>query len=77
MVLWSGDGAWTAEAAQLELRSDGAGHWQCTTSVDGEAYQSSESGVRFISLDGDFVADLQLDTDGLIVNYPGIAKRVG
>lgn len=32
--------------------------------------------VRYISRDGDFTADLELDPDGLLVHYPRLAKRV-
>jgi hypothetical protein len=32
--------------------------------------------VRFISLDSDFAADLELDAEGLLVFYPGLARRV-
>jgi hypothetical protein len=32
--------------------------------------------VRFESLDSDFVADLELDDDGLVVFYPRLARRV-
>jgi hypothetical protein len=32
--------------------------------------------VRFVSLDGDFTADLELDADGLVLRYPGIGERV-
>jgi uncharacterized protein len=43
-----------------------------------EHVRRSDSGavVRFISLDGDFRADLELDEDGLVVNYPQLARRV-
>jgi uncharacterized protein len=32
--------------------------------------------VRFVSLDSDFRADLELDEDGLVVDYPRLARRV-
>lgn len=32
--------------------------------------------VRYISRDGDFTADLELDGDGLLVFYPRLARRV-
>ena len=32
--------------------------------------------VRFIGLDSDFTADLELDEDGLVVRYPRLAERV-
>jgi hypothetical protein len=31
--------------------------------------------VRFVSLDGDFTADLDLDADGFVLHYPGLAGR--
>jgi hypothetical protein len=36
----------------------------------------SGSLVRYISRDGDFTADLELDGDGLLVFYPRLARRV-
>jgi uncharacterized protein len=36
-----------------------------------------ESVVRYISRDGDFTADLEIDADGLLVHYPRLARRVG
>jgi hypothetical protein len=32
--------------------------------------------VRFASLDGDFTADLELDSDGLVIRYPQLAEHV-
>jgi uncharacterized protein len=32
--------------------------------------------VRYISRDGDFTADLELDSEGLLVHYPRLARRV-
>jgi uncharacterized protein len=34
------------------------------------------SRVRYVSRDSDFTAELELDEDGLVVNYPGMAERV-
>ena len=31
---------------------------------------------RFVSLDGGFTADLMVDSDGLVVDYPGLFERV-
>jgi uncharacterized protein len=33
--------------------------------------------VRYIALDDDFTAELELDADGLVVRYPRLAERVG
>ncbi|MGO4533440.1 putative glycolipid-binding domain-containing protein [Leifsonia sp. 2MCAF36] len=32
--------------------------------------------VRYRSLDSEFMADLTVDEDGLVVDYPGIARRI-
>jgi uncharacterized protein len=32
--------------------------------------------VRFLELDGDFTAELELDQDGLLVFYPALSRRV-
>ncbi len=32
--------------------------------------------VRYISRDGDFTADLELDAEGLLVHYPRLARRL-
>lgn len=43
-----------------------------------QAYASSSCGgrrrVRFRSLDGDFAADLEVDAEGVVVDYPGIGR---
>ena len=33
--------------------------------------------VRYRSLDSDFTADLSFDADGLVIDYPGIGRRIG
>ena len=33
--------------------------------------------VRYVALDGDFTAELSLDSDGLVMRYPRLAERVG
>jgi uncharacterized protein len=32
--------------------------------------------VRYVAVDGDFTAELELDADGLVVRYPRLAERV-
>jgi hypothetical protein len=32
--------------------------------------------VRYVSLDDDFTAELELDEDGFVLDYPGLATRV-
>jgi uncharacterized protein len=43
-----------------------------------EHLRTAESGsiVRYISRDGEFTADLELDSDGLLIHYPRLARRV-
>ncbi len=43
-----------------------------------EHVRTTEEGsvVRYISRDGDFTADLELDGQGLLVRYPRLARRV-
>jgi uncharacterized protein len=35
-----------------------------------------EGRVRYVGLDDGFTAELELDEDGLVVHYPGLAERV-
>jgi hypothetical protein len=32
--------------------------------------------IRFVSLDSDFESELTFDSDGLVVDYPGLARRI-
>jgi hypothetical protein len=32
--------------------------------------------VRYVALDGDFTAELELDEEGFVLHYPGLAERV-
>src|SRR3954454_1892108 len=43
-----------------------------------EHVRTTEAGsvVRYISRDGDFTADLELDAEGRLVHYPRLARRV-
>ncbi len=36
-----------------------------------------ERRVRYVGLDHDFTAELELDADGFVTRYPGLAERVG
>jgi hypothetical protein len=43
-----------------------------------QRYEHVRSGVvRYMALDGDFTAELELDGDGLVIRYPRLAERVG
>jgi uncharacterized protein len=44
---------------------------------DGQRYTHlSERLIRYEALDGSFAADITVDADGIVVAYPGIARRV-
>jgi len=49
-----------------------------TVSVDPQRYTCLKSGqqYRYESLDSDFVRDIDVDSDGLVVTYPGLFTRV-
>jgi hypothetical protein len=49
---------------------------------DGQRYRflavrDGGSVVRYEAVDGTFAADIALDADGLVVDFPGIARRIG
>ena len=47
-------------------------------SIDPQRYTCLKPGqqYRYKSLDSDFVRDIDVDSDGLVVTYPGLFKRV-
>jgi hypothetical protein len=49
----------------------------CVT-TDAQRYTCLDPGrlYSFESLDGDFVRDIEVDSDGLVVTYPGLFRRV-
>jgi hypothetical protein len=50
---------------------------ELTVQVSRQRYTHIRPGVvRFETLDSDYVADLELDDDGLVVFYPRLARRV-
>jgi uncharacterized protein len=66
------------------LRGEPADHvmaWVDVPSLDvtrsGQRYEPIEPGrVRYVGLDDGFTAELELDEDGFVVHYPGLAERV-
>ncbi|MEW6145387.1 MAG: putative glycolipid-binding domain-containing protein [Thermodesulfobacteriota bacterium] len=46
--------------------------------TDAQRYTCLDPGrlYRFESLDGDFVRDIEVDSDGLVVTYPGLFRRI-
>ena len=73
------DGSWTANGEPLP---DVAGALDCDlafsplTNFMPARRLTDGAGVRYIALDGDFTADLELDEDGFVVRYPRLAERV-
>ncbi|MGH9096219.1 MAG: putative glycolipid-binding domain-containing protein [Acidimicrobiales bacterium] len=44
---------------------------------DGQRYTGvSPNRIRFEALDGSFSATITVDNEGLVVDYPGIARRI-
>jgi hypothetical protein len=60
--------AWV-EVPSLRVRRSEQTYQLRRTAVDGTAV------VRFVELDTSFQADLQVDLDGLVINYPELARR--
>jgi uncharacterized protein len=45
--------------------------------VSSQRYEPMDArSVRFVSLDSDFTAELELDSDGLLARYPSLGERV-
>jgi uncharacterized protein len=51
---------------------------ELTVTIDPQRYTCLEPGrrYRYASLDGDFVRDIEVDADGLVVTYPGLFRRL-
>lgn len=53
-----------------------------TVQPDGQRYtfvrrEPDRTVLRFEAIDGSFAADLTVDPDGIVIDYPGIARRLG
>jgi len=45
--------------------------------VSRQRYEPMDDGrIRYVSLDSDFTAELEVDEDGLVIRYPRMAQRV-
>jgi hypothetical protein len=49
--------------------------------ADGQRYASHRAGadhhlIRYEAADGTFAADITVDPDGIVVDYPGIGRRL-
>jgi hypothetical protein len=61
--------AWVAVPA-LSVRADGQRYRHVGSAADRRV-------VRFEAVDGSFAADIVLDADAVVIEYPGIARRLG
>jgi hypothetical protein len=60
--------AWVS-VPDLSVRADGQRYASVRTASDTRV-------VRYESSDGTFAADITLDSDGIVIDYPGIARRL-
>jgi hypothetical protein len=60
--------AWVA-VPELAVRDDGQRYRHLRTAADQHV-------VRFEAIDGSFAADITFDPDAVVVDYPGIARRL-
>jgi len=51
---------------------------ELTVTIDPQRYTCLERGrrYRYESLDSDFVREIEVDSEGLVVTYPGLFKRL-
>ena len=50
---------------------------ELTVEASRQRYEHVREGVvRFVSLDIDYTSELEFDSDGLVVRYPGLGERV-
>lgn len=61
--------AWVS-VPDLSVRADGQRYLPVRTASDSHV-------VRYEAIDGTFAADITLDSDGIVIDYPGIARRLG
>jgi len=60
--------AWVS-IPDLSVRADGQRYASLRTDSDHRL-------IRYEASDGSFAADITLDSDGIVVDYPGIARRL-
>lgn len=65
------------EDRHLHLRSDGEGNWQDSKGHPVEVLQGCAGRLyRYEGLFQGYVGELPVDTDGLVLDYPGTFRRV-
>ena len=66
-----------ATEGQVELTMAWVSVPDLTVEPDGQRYTSAgQNRVRYDALDGDFSAIITMDDDGLVADYPGVARRI-
>jgi hypothetical protein len=66
-----------ATEGQVELTMAWVSVPGLTVEADGQRYTSAgQNRVRYDALDGDFSAIITMDDDGLVADYPGVARRI-
>jgi hypothetical protein len=60
--------AWVS-VPDVSVRADGQRYLPIRTA-------SGVHAVRYEAIDGTFTADITLDSDGIVIDYPGIARRL-
>ena len=44
--------------------------------IGGDAHSHDQRVIRYEAVDGSFTADIRVDRDGIVIDYPGIARRL-
>ena len=66
-----------ATEGQVELTMAWVSVPDLTVEPDGQRYTSAgQNRVRYDALDGGFSAVITMDDDGLVADYPGVARRI-
>jgi hypothetical protein len=66
---------WCTGVQVYEAAVIGAGQAGLSASYDLRRQSSGGALFRFLSLDGGFIADLHVDGDGPVLDYPGLFRR--
>jgi hypothetical protein len=67
-----------AEGQSADIRAAYVSLPELTVKIDPQRYTCLERGrrYRYESLDSEFVREIVIDAEGLVVTYPGLFKRV-
>jgi hypothetical protein len=70
-----------SNSGSVELTAAWVAVPELSVQPDGQRYTllqagSEHSTIRYEAIDGSFAADITLDSDGIVIDYPGIAHRL-